>query len=344
MTTSNISNTQEQNRPRVYVVVLNWNNYVDTKRCLESLAKATYPNLRVIVVDNGSSDGSVERLEAAFPNHQFILNEKNLGFSRGCNPGIRTALADEQCSYVLLLNNDSEVAQRFLEPAIDAAEADQQIGLVGGKILHSPESKIISYAGGEVTRWRGQIIVRGFNEIDRGQYDQPGEVGFVTGAFMLITRRVLEKIGLLPEEYFFGTEEQDYSFKVRRAGYKLYYVPGFVAYHQGDGSHWNWDPKYVYNGYRNKLIFQEKYLPPGIFPIWKMIFSVYAAYVARRNWKRMAIRYGYDKQREVSYEDMEFALLRAIKDHGKSLLSEETLNEFEDSLRSRRTGASPKTT
>lgn len=329
--------------PRVYVIVLNWNKYEDTKKCLESLKKASYPNLKIIVTDNGSKDGSGKRLQSSFPDLGFILNDKNLGFSAGCNVAIRAALEDADCAYVLLLNNDSYVEPDFLQAAIDEAEADEKIGLVGGKILHSPESKIISYAGGFVTLLRGQIIIRGFNEIDRGQYDQSEDVGFITGAFMLIRRATLEKIGLLPEEYFFGTEEQDYSLSAQRAGYKLRYVPGFVAYHKGDGSHWNWDPKFVYNGYRNKLIFQEKYLPAGTFPIWKIAFKFYAKFVARRAWKRMANKYGWDKGRDVSYEDMEFALIRAIKDHGKNSISEETLKQFERLLRNRKNGASGKT-
>ncbi|MGA9768307.1 MAG: glycosyltransferase family 2 protein [Blastocatellia bacterium] len=330
------------NRPVVYVIVLNWNNYEDTRNCIASLQAATYPALKILVVDNGSADQSGQLLQADFPDLRFIFNGKNLGFSKGCNAGISAALDDKECAYVLLLNNDSKVEPGFLEAAIDHAERDERVGLVGGKILHSPESKVIAYAGGFITRWRGQVIIRGFNEPDRGQYDQADEVGFITGAFMLIRRSVLEKIGLLPEEYFFGTEEQDYSFNVQRSGYKLLYVPGFVAYHRGDGSHWNWDPKFVYNGYRNKLIFQEKYLPPGVFPLWKIVFSIYARYAAQRSWKRMASRYGYDKGREVFYEDMKFALIRAIKDHGKNMLSEETLNQFEKSLKSRKNGATGK--
>lgn len=329
------------NHPRVYVIVLNWNNFADSEQCLESLLGATYPDLRIIVVDNASPDGSGGHLQSRFPGLRFIFNGENLGFARGCNVGIRAALEDAGCAYVLLLNNDARVPPAFLEAAIAAAEADGRIGLVGGKILHSPESNVIAYAGGFINRWRGRLVIRGFNEPDRGQYDRPAEVGFVTGALMLIRREVLETVGLLPEEYFFGVEEQDYSFKVGRAGYKLYYVPGFVAYHVGDGSHWNWDPKFVYNGYRNKLIFQEKYLPAGSFPLWKLMFRVYARHAARRFWKRLASKYGYDKGREVLYEDMEFALTQAIADHGKKSLSEETLKQFEERLRARKIGARP---
>lgn len=323
-------------KPRVYTIILNWNNYEDTKKCLESLRRATYPNLKIIVVDNASTDGSGKHLQQEFPYHQFIFNEGNLGFSRGCNRGIKAALKDKDCAYVLLLNNDAVVPSEFLEKAIEAAEADDRIGLVGGKILLSPESKEIWYVGGNISLWLGRVIFYGIGEIDRGQYDKPGEVGFVTGAFMLITREVLEKVGLLPEEYFFGVEELDYSLHVQQSGYKLYYVPEFVAYHPGDGSHWNWDPKFVYNGYRNKLIFQEKYLPRGLFPIWKMVFAIYAKYGARRIWEGLTKKHRYDKDREIPYDEMEFALIKAIQDHRKDELSEESLIRFSETLKERK--------
>lgn len=324
------------NKPRIYTIVLNWNNYEDTRKCVESLQEATYPNLKIVVVDNGSSDGSDKRLREDFPEHAFVPNQANLGFSRGCNTGIRVALEDQDCAYVLLLNNDAVVPPGFLEKASDSAERDGRIGLVGGKLLHSPESKVISYAGGHIDRWRGRVVIRGFNEKDRGQYDKAGEVGFVTGALMLIKREVLEKVGLLPEEYFFGVEEWDYSLTVQQAGYRLYYVAEFVAYHKGDGSHWNYDPRFNYVGYRSKLIFQEKYLPKGLFPVWKIVLFFYARFRARSVWRKMARDLDAEKDKKAPFDDMEFALIKAIKDHGKDELGEETLFRFDEALKKRK--------
>jgi len=322
--------------PQVNVIVLNWNNYEDTKKCLESLQQATYPNLKVIVVDNASADESGKRLQAEFPHFRFIFNEKNLGFARGCNVGIRAALKDETCAYVLLLNNDAVVTPNFLEKAVEAAERDTLIGLVGGKILKFPESRTIWYAGGYVDQWRGQAVPRGFSELDHGQYDQPEEVGFVTGALMLIRREVLEEVGLLPEDYFFGVEEWDYCLSVKRSGYKLYYVPEFVVYHKADGSHWNYDPVYVYNYYRNKLIFQEKFLPKGLFPLWRMFFVFYGKYWARQQRQKAIDR--YDKDKSIPVDDLYFLIMEAVRDHGTNILSEETLECFKETLARKRIG------
>jgi len=311
---------------------LNWENFPDTKDCLNSLQQTTYPNLRIIVVDNCSRDNSADRLKKEYPHLTFILNNQNLGFARGCNAGIREALKDRECDYVLLLNNDAVICPESLLEAIKSIEADAGIGVISGKILLFPESKTIWYAGGYINRWRGQAVVRGFNEVDHGQYETSCEVGFSTGALMLIKREVLERVGLLPEEYFFGVEEWDYSFKVRRSGYKLYYVPKFVAYHKADGSHWNYDPKFVYNSYRNKLIFQEKYLPKGLFPLWKAVFGFYARHLARRSRKRLIRRDQRNKLRDIPLDQLDFALSKALKDHGTNTLSEETLLSFNEEL------------
>ncbi len=324
-------------KPKVYVIVLNWNNYACSVKCLESLQKATYPNLEIIVVDNGSTDKSGKRLQSEFPDYRFIFNDENLGFARGCNVGIRDALSNEDCAYVLLLNNDATVTPQFLEKAVDTAGGDERIAVIGGKLIYSPESNKISYAGGYVDRLRAGCMIRGSLELDEGQYDRPGKTGFVSGALMLIKRKTLEELGLLPEEYFFGVEDVDYALKIRRAGYKLYYVPEFVAYHGSDGSHRTFDPRYSYIGYRSRFILQEKYLPKGLFPIWLWVFFYYEKYIAFNIWKRLVTKYGYDKDLEISFDDIKFALIKAIEDHGKDMLSERTLIQFGELLKARKT-------
>jgi GT2 family glycosyltransferase len=319
--------------PRVCAVVLNWNRFDHTRRCVESLQACGYPDLRIVVVDNASADGSGARLRATLPGVTFMQNAANLGFARGCNVGIRRALEDPECAFVLLINNDATLAPDGLAAAVQAAGRDPLAGVVGGKVLESPESRKIWYAGGYVDRWRGQAMVRGFGEIDTGQYDAAGEVGFATGGLMLIRRRVLERVGLLPEEYFFGVEEWDFSLSVRRAGLRLLYVSTFLAYHAGDGSHWNYSPKYVYNYYRNKLIFQQKFLPHGLFPLWKLAFALYGVLLARRHRQELIRRGG--ETRAVQQDDLDFALREALKDHGRNVLSEEVLTEFEQRLAAR---------
>lgn len=314
--------------PRVYAIVLNWNRYEHTQRCLESLVACSYTDLKVVVVDNASADDSGHRIAANFPQFLHIQNRENVGFARGCNVGIREALTDPQCAYVLLINNDAIFLPNGLHAAVSMASARRAIGLVGGKVLQSPRTKKIWYAGGYINRWRGQAMIRGLDEIDLGQYDEPCRVGFATGGLMLIKRELLETVGMLPEEYFFGVEEWDFSLTAQKYGYEIWYCPSFGAYHKGDGSHSNYDPKYVYNYYRNKLIFQEKFLPRWVFPIWKQLFVLYGKFLAVRHRQKLASR----DQVILASAAQSFALSEAVKDHGNTPLSEGTLREFVERL------------
>lgn len=325
--------------PRVAVVLLNWNNYPDTHACLASLAAATYPDLAVVVADNGSKDGSGERLAAEFPQHTHVPTGANLGFARGCNVGIRAALADPAVRYVLLLNNDAQVTSGFLEPLVAAAEADPQVGAVSGKVrMHGDR---IWYAGGQVDRVRGGVRARGLGEVDRGQYDRPGETRFVTGALMLIPRRVIEAVGPLPEEYFFGFEEYDYSLLLVRRGYTLRYEPAGVVEHKGDGSHSNWDPKYLYNSYRNKLILQRKYLPlAGLtFPVWRRAFRAYVRARGERQRQTWLAANAYAGQTSPPQAGFDYALDEAIRDDAAgAALDEGALKAFDARWRARGAG------
>ena len=139
----------------------------------------------------------------------------------------------------------------------------------------------------------------------------------------------MEKVGLLPEEYFFSYEEYDYSVTIRRAGYKLYYIPTFVTYHKWGGSHRQQDPKYIYIKYRSKLIFQQKFLPILLWPIWLSAFYLYAKFVAPWLFSRISAR------KSGNVNGIVFALNSAIKDHvrnGIMRLVEEDIVEFEKRL------------
>jgi len=273
--------------PSVYVVVLNWKNHLATSSCLLSLRSVTWPNLHTIVVDNHSADGSLERLRAEFPECLFVANDANLGFSRGCNAGIVEALRRD-CDYILLLNNDMQVTPDFLQPAVTAAESDRRIGMVAGKILFAERPEVIWHAGGHIDPIRIQGVARGWREIDRGQYDATCDTRWASGAMCLISRSVTDRIGLLPEEYFFGQEEWDYSTAVVRAGYRIRYIPEFKAFHHADGSYRAGHPVLnIYNGYRNKMLYARKYMNRALFPAWQIAFWLYL----RIGWPRLARRW-----------------------------------------------------
>ncbi|HMH43700.1 MAG TPA: glycosyltransferase family 2 protein [Pyrinomonadaceae bacterium] len=335
-----VSTRTSSTAAKVAAIVLNWENFEATMQCVDSLLSQGYPCLRILIVDNGSKDDSVKQLRDGFPQLTIIENHANLGFAKGCNAGVRVALQDAGCNYVLLLNNDATLSPGTLENGTRFAQADACIGAISGKVLFSSARKTLWYAGASFDRWRGRAVIRAFGETDHGQFDFPCETDLLTGAMMLVKREVFDRVGFLAEEYFFGYEEWDFSFRAKSAGYKLYYVPDFVAYHTVDGSHRGAEPKFIYNAYRNKLILQENYLPRPIFPLWKAAFAVYGKYLARRARERLMRNHPVDVPPQGPLDEFEFALARAIKDHRKNALSERALLEFENDLIALRSNSS----
>ncbi len=240
-----------------------------------SLTNVTYRNRHTIVVDNYSNDGSIEKLQQEFPDVKYILNENNLGFSRGCNAGAREAYK-LGADYILILNNDMKVEAGFLEPAIAEAKKEPKLGAVTGKIMRKSTPNIFWHAGGHIDPFRAQGVARGMDKKDHGQYDKVCYTGWASGAMSLIPRATLENVGYYPEEYFFGHEEWDYSTAILRAGLKILYVPDFKSYHKSGGSYKSGHPVLnIYNGYLEKMIYAEKYMSPAVFKVWRIIFFVY---------------------------------------------------------------------
>jgi GT2 family glycosyltransferase len=217
--------------PLVYVVILNWNGHADTVECVRSCLKITYEPVRILVVDNGSSDGSERLLRSEFPEIEVIQTGANLGFAGGNNVGIRHAL-DHGADYVLLLNNDTLVDRDFIAPLVDAAEADPDAGILGSKIYFHEPADVLWYAGATFYPAIGWGRHRGYGQRDTGQYDEPGETGRPTGCAMMATRRLCETIGLLREEMFCYAEDLDWGLRARNAGFKVLYVPASKVWHK----------------------------------------------------------------------------------------------------------------
>lgn len=219
----------------ISVVLVNWNNYEDTAGCLESLQRAGYPGLDIVVVENGSDGDDGRLLKERFGQSISLLeNGRNWGFAKGCNIGIQDAVA-RGAEYVVLLNNDTVVPPRFLDDLVEVARSDRSIGIAGGKIYCHEFPDMIWFAGGSVDRLRGRTPIRGSGEKDRGQYEEIAAVDWICSCFMLISREVLEDVGTLDERFFFGWEDVDLCLRASAAGYKVVYVPGSAVEHKGFG-------------------------------------------------------------------------------------------------------------
>jgi GT2 family glycosyltransferase len=243
--------------PEVAIVVLNWNSGGLTADCIRSLQGLTYAHFRIVVPDNGSTDGSAGMIQAAFPGIRLVENGKNLGFAGGNNPGIRLALA-EGADYVLLLNNDTEVDPSFLDELVRVAESDPEIGIASPKIYFYSEPDRLWFAGGRIDFWKGQTLHLGDGEIDDGKYDQVGDTGFVSGCAMLVKRKVFEDIGLLYEPMFLYYEDSDFCARALRAGYRIVMAPKARIWHKVSSTTGKVKDLQWFYGTRNMLIFEKR--------------------------------------------------------------------------------------
>ena len=241
----------------VYIIVLNWNGKDDTIECVESLQKINYDNYRIIVVDNGSEDDSVFEIKRLFPGVKIIENKKNLGFAGGNNVGMKYAV-ENKADYVLLINNDTTVDEDFLTELIEVGESDEKNGLLGSKIYFHSEPNRIWFAGGKVNRLRNKGTHLGLDEIDSGQYDKISEVDYLTGCCLLIKREVIEKIGVLAEDYFLYYEDTDFSARAKNVSYKIMYVPRSKIYHKISRSTKPGSSNYIYYHVRNGLVMAKR--------------------------------------------------------------------------------------
>lgn len=218
--------------PRVAIIVLTWNGKALTLACLESLMSLDYGAVRIIVVDNGSADGTAEAVRGAYGNRVTLVeNPANLGFSRGNNAGIRRALEDG-AELVLLLNNDTTVDPALVRSLVEAILSSEDIGIAGPKIYYASPPDRIWFAGGEISLARGVSRHIGIRERDRGQYDEIRDVDYVTGCALMARREVFEAVGDLDPIFAAYYEDADFCMRARRAGFRVVYVPAGRVWHK----------------------------------------------------------------------------------------------------------------
>lgn len=216
----------------VAIVLVNYNGYRDTIACIESLQNIeTKMHYEVIVVDNGSTNRDEEAISYIKEHAVYLDTGFNSGFSGGNNVGINYAL-EHGAEFVLLLNNDTVVTANFLDKLMEGVEQYSKLGALIGKIYYFDEPNVLWYAGGSVDYLKGKVSQHGMGKDDVGQYDASKEVGFVTGCMMLIPASVIRKIGVLDERFFLYAEDLEYSLRISKYGYKMYYNPNSVIYHK----------------------------------------------------------------------------------------------------------------
>lgn len=251
---------------KISIIIVNYNGGDDTLECLRSLESANTDNHKIIVVDNASDDALfvLNKIHDNFPSVKILALPHNHGFAGGVNIGINYAL-ENGAEYVILLNNDTVVAPDFIAQIVSAAESDKKIGIVGAKIYYFSEKNRIWFIGGEFS-WTD-----GGRHIQDGAIDsQPNDTElkdakYVTGCALLIKKQVIEKIGLLDEDFFMYYEDIDWSLSARKAGYRVVVAPAAHIWHKVSRSAVKMGASAIhYYHIRNALLLAKKHAPISI--------------------------------------------------------------------------------
>ncbi|MBP9904739.1 MAG: glycosyltransferase family 2 protein [Rhodoferax sp.] len=244
--------TKDGSTSRVGVVVLNWNGWRDTLACLASLQKLDYPDFDLIVVDNGSTDDSVQHILAHQPAVTLLQTGANLGFGGGCNVGIRYALG-VGADYIWLINSDATVAVGALSALVTVAQGNPSLGAVGSLLFDAGGvDRIQLWGGGRVNLWTG-----------RSHHQRvPAALDFVSGASMLLRREALQQVGLFDDRSFFMYwEDTDLGARLRQAGWLLGVAEQSRVWHKQSASLGRGSPLLDQYFTRSALRFFRKHAP-----------------------------------------------------------------------------------
>ncbi len=259
-------------KPLVSIITVNYNGRHYLAPFFESLRKLDYSPLEIILVDNASTDDSVQFTRGNYPEVRIVENEKNYMFARGNNEGIKIAQGEIIC----LINNDVEVDPAFLKPIVEAFSNDSRMAVCQPKVLDLNRKECFEYAGaagGFIDRF-GYPFMRGrvfFTlEEDQGQYNDEIDVFWASGACFCVRKSALKEVGLLDEDFILHMEEIDLCWRMRLAGWKIRCIPKARIWHKGGGTLSAENPRKLFWNYRNNIFLLVKNL--SLFNLIKVLF------------------------------------------------------------------------
>lgn len=244
-------------QPLVSLLTVNYKQAKVTQELIQSLESISYSHWELIVVNNGEEDDELRAACGGNDSTRLVNTGSNLGFAGGNNYGLDFCKG----KYVMFINNDTEVARDFLQPLVELAEQDSSIGMISPKIVfHGTD--IIQYAGSTpLNEYTMRNASQGLGEKDAGQYDKTYPTGYIHGAAMMLPMQVIQKVGAMYDDYFLYYEEYDWCYRVRSAGYKIYYCGESTVYHKESVSTGSGSPLKTYFLTRNRLLFSRRNFP-----------------------------------------------------------------------------------
>jgi GT2 family glycosyltransferase len=255
---------------RIFVVIPNWNGADLIGPCLDSLADQTAEHT-VIVVDNGSTDGSADFVSKQYPHMSLRRLSHNTGFTGGVNAGIKPAI-DAGAEYVILFNNDAVADKDWVKSLVACADANPQAGIITSKFMRLDKTHLDSTGEGYSTR--GLPFPRGRNERDTGQYDAATTIFAATGGASLYRVAMLKQIGLFDDDYFAYYEDVDISFRAQLAGWEVMYEPKAVAFHHVSATSSRLGDFARYHSAKNFLLVYARNMPLPLYLKYLPLFTL----------------------------------------------------------------------
>ncbi len=281
--------------PAWHAVVVSWNRREDTVECLESLARVPCPDLAIVCVDNGSTDGSQQAVRERFPRVHLIDAGRNLGYSAANNLGIRHAL-EHGARWVVLVNNDATVAPDVIDGFARAACERPRAGILAGKVYFADRPQTIWFAGQRVSECVGYSgRPRGYGRPDGPRYSHVRLTGRAVGALMAVSREGIETAGMLDEDLFAYVEDVDWALRVRAGGLEVVFAPDARAWHRVSASTGGEaaSTHTLYYGVRNTVAVLERRRPLGTAATMArrlVILATFSLHALTRSNRRAALR------------------------------------------------------
>ncbi|HVB03096.1 MAG TPA: glycosyltransferase family 2 protein [Chitinophagaceae bacterium] len=262
-----------EDQPLVSIITLNYNQTDVTCEFLESSRKLTYPRYEILVCDMGSSINPEKQIgKGNYPNVRVLVSERNLGFTGGNNWGMRQANG----TYLFIVNNDTELTADLIEQLLEPFRRDTSIGVTCPKIRYFQFPDIIQYAGfNPINVYTGRTTAVGSMEEDKGQYDIPGPTFGAHGCAMMVKKEVIDQVGMFPENFFIYYEEWDWSSRILRGGFKIYYQPRALIYHKESVTMGKKSAIKVYYHTRNRILYMRRNSTRFQFFVFFVFFTLF---------------------------------------------------------------------
>jgi GT2 family glycosyltransferase len=218
--------------PRIIVLILSYDGKYLLEESVSTYLANEYDNFEVVVIDNGSSDGTKEYLEANFPAVKIIRLEKNIGYSGGFNIGLKYAFQEQRADFALITNNDVKVDELVITELVKVAITDPKIGFVIGKVYFYDTPNVLQTVGrnSHPITWSGGSLGR--NEVDTGQFESVSERFLCDDIYWLVRKQVYEDVGGYNENFFLQAEDYEWQVRAKKKGYKIYYTPYAKLWHK----------------------------------------------------------------------------------------------------------------